>query len=112
VRYRETMRFLMANWTSSALDLMPNSSIMLYLWNATVLGVILRIPAISFHRAPLGKELQDLALPRAQLASARHRLGWSQEMRDHVPCGQRRDVRTPPGRPPEWLAAAPRPRNS
>ena len=51
-RYRETMRALMAYCTSSAVDLMPRSSIMLYLWNATVLAVMLRMLAISFIVRP------------------------------------------------------------
>jgi hypothetical protein len=43
-----TMCVLMANWTNSALDLTPSSSIMAYLWKATVRGVILRSRAVSF----------------------------------------------------------------
>src|ERR1700685_1726213 len=41
-----------ANWTSKAVDLIPSSSIMVYLWKATVLGVIFRRRAISFIACP------------------------------------------------------------
>src|SRR3982751_3506850 len=42
----------MANWTNLALVLIPRSSIMLYLWKATVRGVIARVRAISFMVRP------------------------------------------------------------
>src|SRR5947207_11077395 len=43
---------LTANWTSSALDLIPSSAIMLYLWKATVRALMSRMRAISFIECP------------------------------------------------------------
>src|SRR5260370_408194 len=62
----------MANWTSSALVLIPSSSIMLYLWKATVLGVIARVWEISFIVRPSASSCRtsrcrmvNCAVPRA-----------------------------------------------
>src|SRR5271157_2472045 len=89
----EIMPCRMAYCTSSALLVIPNSSMTRYLWKQTVRWETFKMSAISFIGLPSAKQLQNFTLTIRQLPRARGTFGITNILFIHGSANSRSDVR-------------------